>query len=310
MACKVADVRGTTLTASAFEGLSEVFQKTKIVPDEVQKLLITINQIPEFKDQSSIQDKEVKTVVFRFKMLVETTFLLAQSYVTKCHKLADYICHEEPHTIKVINEGNVKELKDFLKDILSQSKNCQEELKTLIEFMEAERKQLICGKQAVQNKESEAETKAIAAGVAIGGGVALGMISSIVRQAPIAGIVVAVGASLLAAGAGMTWMSITEMEFYKKIVKAFQETHDNLKVIQDSLKKVNEQLKLAIDNNVLGVQGEDKMNKLKSGSECITSSILKSLGTLIKQTETIKEYCRPLIGASNSEEFFMLYQFV
>ena len=51
MACKVADVRGTTLTASAFEGLSEVFQKTKIVPDEVQKLLITLNQIPEFKDQ-------------------------------------------------------------------------------------------------------------------------------------------------------------------------------------------------------------------------------------------------------------------
>ena len=82
MACKVPDIRGTTLTGDALEGLSEVFQKAKIVPDEVHKLLTTLNQIPEFKDQSSIQDKEVKTVVFRFKMVVETTFLLAQSYMS------------------------------------------------------------------------------------------------------------------------------------------------------------------------------------------------------------------------------------
>ena len=44
------------------------------------------------------------------------------------------------------------------------------------------------------------------------------------------------------------------------------------------------------------------MNKHKSGSKFVKSSILKSLGCItIKQT--LKEYCRPLMNASDSEKF-------
>ena len=340
MACRITDFSETFSTADVLEGLSEVFQKAKSVPDEVQKLLTTLNMIPEFKNQKSIQDKEVETVVYCFKLVVEGIFSLAQSYVTKCHKLADYICEEEPHTIKVINEGNVKEFKEFLDEVLSYSDSCQKELKALLQFMEAEKKQLIDKKQSVQNKESKAKNKArLAGGVGIGGGITLGGVlasagtmtlitfaSSIGPQAPITipfGLAVTLGASLLAAAGGtaitgtavggvLVSRYVTEMDFYKKILEAFKETHDNLTVIQVSLENINEQLKLGIDNNLLGMQGEQKMNKLKSGSEFVKSSILKSLRTLIKQTETLEEYCRPLMDASDSEEFFILkeYQFV
>ena len=132
MACRITDFSETSSTADVLKGLSEVFQKAKSVPDEVQKILTTLNMIPEFKNQKSTQNKEVETVVYCFKLVVEGIFSLAQSYVTKCHKLADYICEEEPHTIKVINEGNVKEFKEFLDEVLSYSDSCQKTCKLKI----------------------------------------------------------------------------------------------------------------------------------------------------------------------------------
>ena len=61
MACSVIDIGETTSTTDVLEGLSE----GKSVPDEVQKLLMTLNMIPEFKNQNSYsnQDKEVEVLL-------------------------------------------------------------------------------------------------------------------------------------------------------------------------------------------------------------------------------------------------------
>ena len=84
MACRVINTGETTSTTDVLEGLSEVFQKAKTVPDEIQKLLMTVNMIPEFKNQKNIQDKETEAVVYCFKLVVEGIFSLAQS----CHQMS------------------------------------------------------------------------------------------------------------------------------------------------------------------------------------------------------------------------------
>ena len=94
-------------------------------------------------------------------------------------------------------------------------------------------------------------------------------------------------------------------EFCMKALVAVHEMKNNLIKIETSLKNVNEHLKTAIDNNLDDIYEDDeRLDKLRavngrSGSGQVKRSILKKLKTVTKETNVLKEYCRPLVNAKS-----------
>ena len=289
-----------TPTDAALQELCDSFEKAKAVPNEFKELLAKIHEIPQLKDED-IHDEEVAGAVLQVKATIDTTFVHARSYVTKCHELADYICDEEQYTIKAIEEGNVEEFKDFLEEVLSKSKCCQKDLCTLIDFINAEKESISERQSMIEEKKDKAHNKCTdalitsavagtgaligavttASGVtAIAGGVGYlpvlvgGVIVTMVTpQALVLGGVIAVPIGLGVALAGLVVAvrghknyneSKKVEEFCMKALVAVYKMKNKLIQIETSLKNVNEHLKTAIDNNLNDVYEDDeRLEKLK-----------------------------------------------
>ena len=113
------------------------------------------------------------------------------------------------------------------------------------------------------------------------------------------------GVGLFGAAAGTIYSAVwgsSLYQFYGKAIKAFEELREALAKIENALKKVNEQLKLGIKNNLSEVKG-------KSGiKDFIKRIIIKQLGTVKVQSEHLKEYCGPLKDAKDLEDFKNIYK--
>ena len=85
--------------------------------------------------------------------------------------------------------------------------------------------------------------------------------------------------------------------------KAKKELRNSLAEIENALKKVNEQLKLGIDNNLSDMKEKtDILDK-----DFIKRSIIKKMGTVKVQSEHLKEYCLPLKDVKDLEDFMKIY---
>lgn len=91
-------------------------------------------------------------LVFEEKSANETTFVNARFHITKCHELADYVCDEEQYIIKAIEKRNMEEFKEYLGEILSNSKCCQKDLRKQIDFINAEQMVFIIETQRMIEK--------------------------------------------------------------------------------------------------------------------------------------------------------------
>ena len=265
-------------------------------------------------DEAENKDEDVATAINQVHEAVDTAFVHARSYITKCYEVADYICDEVETVVKAIEEGNVKEFKDFLEEVLDKSRKCQKDITTLLHFIEEEKEKIIEEEKKAKTKKDEAaandRNKSIAKGVAGGGLVAAGsgvIAAGALLFGPQAIVTVPalLGVGLFGAAAAtiysVMWGS-SLYQFYGKAIKAFEDLRKALPKIENALKKVNEQLKLGIKNNLSEM-------KRKSGiKDFINRSIIKKLGTVKVQSEHLKEYCGPLKDAKDLEDFKKIYQ--
>ena len=223
-------------------------------------------------DEAKSKDEDVATAIIQVHEAVDTGFVHARSYITKCYEVADYICDEEKNVVKAIEEGNVEELKDFLKKVLDKSRKCQKDITTILHFIEEEKQKII-----EEEKKAKAKNK--------GRTTEDGGIFGVIRSA--AGTI-----------ASAMWGS-SLYQYYEKAVKTFEESREALAKIEFALKKVNEQLKLGIDNNLSDMK--EKTDKLDR--DFIKRSIIKKMGTVKGQSQHLKEYCRPLKDTKDLEDF-------
>ena len=325
-----ANDKDTANASELLRGLLDTLEGAKEVPVKLETLLTKIHKLSEI-DTEHVHDKEegeVAAAVFNEKLAVDTIFYHARVYVTKCHALAKYIFEEIKQIVWSVEECNIRRFKDFLKEILIKSQNCQKELQSLIKCIEEEEKQLKKELDIVKCNKKSAQTKAgLSWDLGIGGGILTGLgfagaggvflFASLGPQAlitiPVAAVVMG-GASIFAAGGGAAITGATvggiflsrfmkKIKFYEQIADELNEMNTILISIEKDSQCVNEQLKLAIDNNLEDLQEEEKMNKLSAGKENVKRSILKTLDTLTQQADVIKEHCCPLMKATRLEEF-------
>ena len=228
------------------------------------------------KDEAKSEDEDVATAIIQVHEAVATAFVHARSYMAKCYGVAEYICDQE-NVVKAVEEGNVKEFKDFIEEVLDKSRQCQKDISTLLDFIENEKQRIIEEeKKAKAKKEGKtAEDRGI-----------LGVIRSAADTI-----------------ANAMWGS-SLYQYYEKAIKTFEELREDLAKIENSLKKVNEQLKLAIDNNLSDMKEKtDRLDK-----DFIKRSFIKRLGTVKVQSEHLKEYCGPLTDAKDLEDFKQIYK--
>ena len=267
-------------------------------------------------DEARSKDKDVATAIIQANEAVDTAFVLARCYITKCYEVADYICAEEKNVVKAIEEGNVAGFKYFLKEVLDKSKKCQKDITTLLHFIEKEKEKIVKEDKKAKTKKYEAaasdRNKSIAKGVAGGGLVAAGggvIAAGALLFGPQAIVTVPalLGVGLFGAAAGTIYSAMwgsSLYQFYGKAIKAFEELREALAKIENALKKVNEQLKLGIDNNLYDMKEKtDKLDK-----DFIKRSIIKKMGTVKVQSEHLKEYCGPLKDAKDLEDFKKIYK--
>ena len=221
-------------------------------------------------DEAKSKDEDVAIAIIQINKAVDIAFVHARFYITKCYEVAEYICEEEKNIVKAIQEGNVKEFKDFLGEVLYMSSKCQKDICTLLEFIEKEKRKIIEEEKKAKAKED-------------------GKIST-TKDGGIFGVIRSAAGTIASA----MWGS-SLYRFYGKAVKAFEELKEALAKIENALKIVNEQLKLGIDNNLSDViEKTDKLDK-----DSIKISIIKKMGTAKVQSEHLKEYCGPLKDAKD-----------
>ena len=295
---------------------SNAIAKVEEVPKEFLKLVGVIEDAKTLIDEAKSKDEDVATAIIQASEAVDTAFVHARSYITKCYEVADYICDEEEHVVKAIEEGNVEGFKDFLEEVLGKSKKCQKDITTLLHFIEKEKEKIVEEEKKAKTKKDEAaasdRNKSIAKGVAGGGLVAAGggVIAAgalLIGPQAIVTVPALLGVGLFGAAAGTIYSAVwgsSLYQFYGKAIKAFEELREALAKIENALKKVNEQLKLGIDNNLSDMKEKsDKLDK-----DFIKRSIIKKMGTVKVQSEHLKEYCRPLKDAKDLEDFKKIYK--
>ena len=222
-------------------------------------------------DEAKSKDEDVATAIIKANEALDTAFGQARSFMAKCYDFAEYISHEEENVVKAIEEGNVNEFKDFLADVLDKSGQYQKDIMTLLDVIAKEKQRII--EESLKAKEKKE------GGTAKDGGI-FGAIRST------AGTI-----------ASAIWGSSLH-QYYEKAITAFEESREALVKIEIALMKVNEQLKLGVDNNLSGMK--EKTNKLDR--PVIKRSIIKIMETVKAQSEHLKEYCRPLKDAKDLED--------
>ena len=114
---------------------SKAIAKVEEVPKEFLKLVEVIEDAKTLIDEAKSKDEDVATAIIQANKAVDTAFVHARSYITKCYEVADYICDEEENVVKAIEEVNVEGFKIFLEEVFDKSKECQKDITTLLEFM-------------------------------------------------------------------------------------------------------------------------------------------------------------------------------
>ena len=295
---------------------SNAIAKVEEVPKEFLKLVGAIEDAKTLIDEARSKDEDIATAIIQASEAVDTAFVHARCYITKCYEVADYICDEEQHVIKAIEEGNVEEFKNFLENVLGKSKKCHKDITILLDFIEKEKEKIIEEEKKAKTKKDDAAasdrkkriTKSVAGGglLAAGGGVIAAGALLIGPQA-IVTVPALLGVGLFGAAAGTIYNAMwgsSLYQFYGKAIKAFEELREALAKIENALKKVNEQLKLGIDNNLSDMK--EKSDKLEK--DFIKRSIIKKMGTIKVQSEHLKEYCGPLKDAKDLEDFKKIYK--
>ena len=293
---------------------SDAIAKVEEVPKIFIKLVGVVQDLKKSVDEAESKDEDVATAIIQANEAVDIAFVHARSYITRCYEVADYICDEEENVIKAIEEGNVEEFKSFLEEVLDKSKKCQKDVTILLDFIEKEKQKTIEEEKKAKAKEDEAaatdRNKTIAKGVT-GGGLALaggGVIAAgalLIGPQAIVTVPTLLGVGLLGAAAGAIYSAVwgsSLYQFYEKAIKAFEEFREVLAKIENALKKVNERLKLEIDNNLVDWKGRSGIK------DFIKRSIIKKMRTVKFQSEDIKEYCGPLKNAKDLEDFKKKYK--
>ena len=145
--------------------------------------------------------------------------------------------------------------KDFIEEVLDKSKKCQKDITTFLHFIQKEKLKII-----------EEEKKGVTGGglVSAGGGVIVAGALLIGPQA-IVTVPTLLGVGLFGAAAGTIYSAVwgsSLNQFYGKAIKAFEELREALVKIEKAIRKVNEQLKLGIDNNLSDIKEKaDKFDK-------------------------------------------------
>lgn len=280
----------------------------KVVMSKFSQLLARINEIPHLKE-GDFQDQDVEVAVSKVKASVTTTFIHARSYVAKCSELAVYICDEEEYTIKAVEEGNADEFKDYLEEVLYKSKCCQKDIRTLIDFIEFNDKQLISTQEdVVKEKSSQASTNAMyaAGGAALSSGIGAAGIGMVVLAAALP-TAVGLGVAILGLHGALKGCDayIHHQQIVHCCTKALDTIHElkeSLEAIEERLERVNTSLKAAIDENIEDIDGR-KLDKLSEGSQSVKHSLIQKVKVMAKGTRNLVEYCRPLKDAETLEDF-------
>ena len=219
--------------------------------------MVVVQDAKTLIDEAENKDEDVATTIIQVHEAVDTAFVHARSYITKCYEVGDYICDEVEKVVKAIEEGNVEGFKDFLEEVLAKSESCQKDITTLLDFIEKEKEKIIEEKKKAKTKKDEAaasdRNKSIAKGVAGGGLVAAGggVIAAgalLIGPQAIVTVPTLLGVGLFGAAActiySAVWGSSSPYQFYGKAIKAFEDLREALAKIENALKKANEQLRI------------------------------------------------------------------
>ena len=295
---------------------SNAIAKVEEVPKEFVKLVEVVQDAKRLIDEAKSKDEDVATAIIQANEVVDIAFVHARSYITKCYEVADYICNHEEKVVKAIEERKMEEFMDFLEGVLDKLIECQKDITTLLNFIEKEKRKIIEEEMKAKTTKDEAAasernksiTKGITAGglVAAGGGVIAAGALFIGPQA-IVTVPTLLGAGLFGAAAGAIYSTVwgsSLYQFYGKAIEAFERLREGLAKIENALKKVNEQFKLGIDNNLSDLK--EKTDKLDQ--DFIKRSIIKKMGTIKVQSEHLKEYCGPLKDVKGIEDFKKIYK--
>lgn len=173
-------------------------RKMQSVVDIFATALQTIDNIPNLDEEK----EEVATCVAKVRTAVHTSFIHGRSYVMKAHSLAEFICEEKEEVIKLIEENNADEFKDFLEEVLDKSQGCQKDIKALLQYINETQKPAIAKEQQkVQAKHRDATVFTVVGG----GGAAIGAAGAIVG---IGGITTA--GALVGGAAGIGGIAVLE----------------------------------------------------------------------------------------------------
>ena len=232
--------------------------------------------------------------ILKQKPALSTAFVHARSYITKCHELADYICDEEQYTIKVIEEGNVEEFKDYLEEVLSKSKGCHKDLQTLLEFIEREERHI----NDVEEHRAAKNLKCKNIAIGVGAGTVTGLAGG-----GGFGLVTGIGVSILAGGicgaviGGAVAMLINH---YQKKQDEITEILQNMRLhiyhIEGRFVEVNTRFKSSTVDYLVGkqIQGSSRPN----GTQ-VTHKV-------IPEARKIKDYCQQLKDAATLDDFIII----
>ena len=258
-------------------------ERIKEVSSQITKLG-TITDHPVFNDKS----KEETVAIQQLKEALQVTFVYLRSYITKCYELAGYICNEEEIVLKTIKEGNMEDFNDYLEEVLSKSKGCQNDLKTLLEYIETKEMPPVTSSSTICR-----------VGTVVGGATAVTG-AGLVLAGP---YTVAIGVGALALGvAAVIYYNVNPGQESANVIKIINDFKDNLQDIKDNLQATNDQLKEVIDRYLVKYEGVEPYIM----SQQINTLEAAAVKDTIARAKTIKDYCQPFMNVKSLEDFLVL----
>ena len=243
----------------------------------------TIMDHPVFNDKS----KEEPVAIQQLKEALQVTVVHLCSYITKYYELADYICDEEENVLKTVEEGNMEDFKDFVEEVLSKSKGCQDDLNRLLEDLET--------KETPPVTSSSTNSHV---GTVVGGVTAVtGTGSVLAGSYTVVTSTIGVGARALGVVAGIFY-NINPGQESANVIKIINDLKDNFQDIKDNLQATNDQLKKAIDCHLVKYETDITSEQINTLEENLKSTFT--------QAKRIKEYCQPFLNVKSLDDFMIL----